>query len=432
MSQPQGDWQPTPGGGWRQQQQQQPPSSPQPPPGGDDYGDGYGYQPSGGGPPETNWLLWGGLIGGGLFCLLAILGVICVVTLTTGEDEEPTAVAEVAPPTVQINQPTPGQTFNVGQTITVQAVANDPGSGVTRVEMLVNNVIVDSQTSQDPAGQPSLTVLLDYVAAVPANNLALRVRAYRGTEAVSADATVTVNVVDENSAPTATPASGGNVLPTAIPPTVDPRCRARVDVASLNFREGPSTDYDIIRAFQLGNEPLVIGRLGDNSWWRVNSNGTTGWVSAAFTTLLGNCQSVAIAAPPVSPTPIPTATEAGPALPNLQISTLAGANQIVLTGGEVSAIYLLRVQNTGGTAAGAFNITITYPSGQVSDFTVESLAAGEEIEVPDVNATFSSPGAYRLSVLVDSSGNIEESNENDNIGTLDITVSEPTPTPEGQ
>ncbi|MFP4322676.1 MAG: Ig-like domain-containing protein [Anaerolineales bacterium] len=438
---PQGDWQPTPGGGWRQPAEQQPPpagwgQAPQGTPQEGSYGGGYGYEPPPA-PPDRGWMVWGAVVGGGMFCLLAVLSVICVVTLTTGEDDaDPTAVADTSAPTVRIVEPASGEVFGVGDTITVQAVAEDTGSGVTRVELLVNNVIVDSQISQDPTGQASLTVLLDYTPAVPSPTLTLRVRAYRGrgTEAISEDATLNVTVTDDDLPATATPATGGVTAgPTAIPPTLDPRCRARVDVAALNFREGPAVDYEVIRSFQLGNEPLVVGRLGDNSWWQVTSAERQGWVSAAFTTLLGNCANIPVATPPVSPTPSPTATEAGPALPNLQVATLAGANEIVLTGGQVSAVYLLRVENTGGGAASApFNVTITYPSGEVTDFTVEALAPEEAVEIPNVNASFTSPGTYRLAVLVDSSGNIEESNENDNTAFLDITVSEPTPTPAGQ
>jgi CSLREA domain-containing protein len=107
---------------------------------------------------------------------------------------------------------------------------------------------------------------------------------------------------------------------------------------------------------------------------------------------------------------------------NLIVSTLTGSNSIVLTGGEVLASYILRVENVGSTDAGAFNVTITYPNGDVFDFTVASLAAGQETEIPNVTAIFTTPGTHRLTVFVDSSGNVTESNKNDNLAFLDITV----------
>jgi hypothetical protein len=362
------------------------------------------------------------------------MALVLILLLSGGDgdgDEDPTAVGDTGGPTVTISQPTSGQTFNVGDTITVQAQAVGVGSGVTRVELLVNNVVVDSQTSQSPTGEENLAVLLDYVAAVPTPNLTLAVRAFSGVQAGS-DALVTVTVGSGTSPTTTTqPGSSATQQPAPTSAPFNPTCRARVDIGTLNFRAGPSTNHNIIGALNLGAEANLIGRLGDNSWWQVTYRGGSGWLSAAYTTLLGNCGNVPVTA---APTPQATSTSPATAVPqqaNLVVSTLTGSNSIVLTGGEVLASYILRVRNAGSTAAGAFNVTITYPNGDVFDFTVASLAAGQETEIPNVTATFSTPGTYRLTVFVDSSGNITESNKNDNLAFLDITVLEPTPTPEG-
>ena len=432
------------GGGWQQQPppqqpggwQQQPP--PQQPGGGwqpqSNWGQsGDGYEP----PPERNWLLIGGIAAAGFFCLLIVAIVICVLTLGSGDnDSSPTAVTSLGTPRITINQPAGGQTFTVGDTITVQAQATDPGTGVTRVELLVNNVVVDSQTSENPVGEKTLSVLLDYNAAVPQQNLILTVRAYRGPVR-GEDATVVVNVADRsgstgnNQVPTTSSnTTGGNTVPTAIP-TFNPVCRARVDVTTLNFRAGPSLDYAILGKLNLGNELALVGRLGDNSWWEVNSGGTRGWISAALTTLLGNCGNIPITTPPVSPTPLPTATQAAAQEANLIVSTLTGSKTIVLTSSNVVASYILRVKNVGNTGTGAFNVTITKPDGTTFDYTIPGLAAGAEVEIPDLNASFTTQGTYRLSVFVDSSGNITESNKDDNLASMDITVTDPTPTPEG-
>lgn len=427
---------PQPPYGGQQPPYQQPPYRQQPPGGGWGAPPPSDWQPSPEDyqPPERNWLLIGGIAAAVVFCMFAILGIILIVALSGGDGEgEPTAVTNLGGPRVQISQPTAGQIYKVGDTITVQAQASDTGTGVTRVELLVNNVVVDSQTSQNPTGDKNLSVLLDYAAAVPAQNVTLTVRAYRGVVR-GEDASVTVSVQDAAAAVTATPATGGTTGggQVVIPPTFNPVCRARVNVTTLNFRRGPSTDYPSITTLSLGTEVPIVGRLGDNSWWQVTASGQTGWVSAAYTELLGNCGSVPVAAPPSSPTPVITPTLTGPQPANLIVSTLTGANNIVLTGGSVAASYILRVRNVGGTTAGAFNVTITYPSGQVSDFTIAALAPGQEADVPGVTATFTTPGVYRLAILVDSSGNITESNKTDNTAFLDITVTLPTPTPEGQ
>lgn len=438
---PQGNWggrQNDPPRQFPQDQGQRPQQGwqPQPPPSGHG-GEWQGYEPPP--PPERNWVLIGGVVGGAVFCLLAVVTLICVLTLTSGGDsDDPTPVVQASLPTVTISQPTAGQTFSVGDTITVQAQASDTGSGITRVELLVNNVVVDSQTSENPLGESSLTVLLDYTAAVPVQNQNLVVRAYRGVVR-SEDAAVAINVGGNTTTGNATQTTNNNNQTTdntnnqnAIPPTFNPLCRARVDVGTLNLRAGPSTDYDILGRLTLGTEVPLVGRLGDNSWWQVSSGSTRGWVSASFTTLLGTCNNIAVTTPPASPTPLPTNTPEAAPEANLTVSTLAGSQSIVLTGGEVAASYILRVKNIGNSDAGAFNVTITYPDGEFFDYTVDALAAGEEVDIPNISASYSAVGTYRLSVLVDSSGNITESDKNDNTAFLDINVVEPTPTPEGE
>jgi hypothetical protein len=365
--------------------------------------------------------------------LVALLVALAVLSDEGGSDPEPTAISNLGVPTVVINAPTAGQSFSTGSKITVNALASDAGPGITRVDLLVNNVVVDSQPSQNPAGDKSLAVLLDYTAAVPMPNLTLTVRAYRGVT-VGTDASVNV-VVAAASASTATPSSGSNTTNPVPPvqPTFNPVCRARVDVATLNLRQGPGTGFAVVATLNIGAEPSVVGRLADNSWWNVTSGNNRGWISATFTTLLGTCNNVPITTPPASPTPAVTATATGtqaPTTANLIVSTLSGANNILLTGGEVAASYIVKVRNTGGTATGAFNVSITYPDGTFFDYTIASLAAGQEVEVPNVTAKFTTPGSYRLQVFVDSSGNITESNKGDNLAVLDIVVGAPTPTPE--
>jgi hypothetical protein len=384
--------------------------------------------------------------------LLSIAAVICALTLSSGNDDAnvtpPTAISNLGVPSVTISQPTNAQSFRAGQTITVQAQATDPGTGVTRVELLVNNVVVDSQTSQSPTGEKNLSVLLDYVAAVPVQNLVLTVRPYasRNTGVVKGtDATVTINVTDASgntgnnttgNNTTGNNTSGNNTV--AVPPTqapFNPTCRARVDTTTLNLRQGPGTDFSIVAVLNLGAEVPLVGRLGDNSWWQVTSGANRGWVSAAYTTLLGNCNNVAVSAPPASPTAAITPTPTGPQPANLLVSVLTGPKNIVLTGGEVAASYIISVRNSGGTNAGAFNVTITKPNGQTVDYSIAGLNAGQELQIPDptfTNATFTTPGTYRLTVFVDSSGNITETNKTDNVLSLDIVVVSPTPTPEGQ
>src|SRR5688500_7076425 len=162
--------------------------------------------------------------------MLAILMAAMLACTMTSGDAARTQVAPAnsAAPIITISQPLQRAVFEVGSTITVQAQASDPGgTGVTRVELRVNNVIVDSQTSQSPSGERTLSVLLDYIAAVPNPNLTLAVRAYRGVTA-SQDAIVTV-IVNPKSSTAATPTlssgtTGGTTGGGAIAPTINPIC----------------------------------------------------------------------------------------------------------------------------------------------------------------------------------------------------------------
>lgn len=59
--------------------------------------------------------------------------------------------------------------------------------------------------------------------------------------------------------------------------------------ASLRIRRGPSTNTARIDALNIGERAQVIGRTTDSGWLQIRKdNGTTGWVSAAFVTLVGD------------------------------------------------------------------------------------------------------------------------------------------------
>jgi uncharacterized protein YraI len=51
---------------------------------------------------------------------------------------------------------------------------------------------------------------------------------------------------------------------------------------NLNLRPSASTEGDRVLVIPRGASMQVVGRTGDNSWYRVNYNGVSGWVSARF------------------------------------------------------------------------------------------------------------------------------------------------------
>lgn len=59
--------------------------------------------------------------------------------------------------------------------------------------------------------------------------------------------------------------------------------------ASLRIRRGPGTNYTRISALERAEIATVIGRTADSSWLKIRTaDGTEGWVSAAFVTVLNN------------------------------------------------------------------------------------------------------------------------------------------------
>ena len=105
--------------------------------------------------------------------------------------------------------------------------------------------------------------------------------------------------------------------------------------------------YDIILTFQAGEEPPIIGYANqpDGQWWLLSAGGRTGWVSAAYTTQLGNCAGIGPAQVPPPPTQAPTntpePTQAGatatPTPPDLRLSVLEGPREVTLDGAALPA-----------------------------------------------------------------------------------------------
>lgn len=332
-------------------------------------------------------------------------------------------------PTVTILEPAEGATFNKGQTIAVKAQATG-GSGVTLVELLVNGVRVASQPPADAVSPTTLDVVLDYTPQ-QAGSITLGVRAY-SNNVVSDPAQRSVTVTDPLD-----PGSGGQPGVTQAAPTAtvyNPQCRARINTG-LNFRTGPGTNYDRISAFTAGQEPPITGYADrpDGRWWQVMWGGQVGWISAAYSTTLGDCGAISPAAIPASPTPVPSetpiptqpGTTATPTLPDLQFSLLEGVSEIQLgADGTAQATYIIEIRNNGGQPTGQFRIAVARPSGQIEYYDVPGLNPGQTFRVPSsgLQVTFNTPGIVRLLVTADPDNTILESNELNNQAYIDITV----------
>ena len=124
--------------------------------------------------------------------------------------------------------------------------------------------------------------------------------------------------------------------PTATPPPLPPLPSTGACVVAsrtggaVNVRSGPSTDYAVLLQLSGNMLAAVTGRLPDGSWYEVNVNGVTGWISASVTRTGGQCSGVPVV---VSPTPSPSATAstATPTEPWTATPTLTQTPPVVAT-----------------------------------------------------------------------------------------------------
>lgn len=359
---------------------------------------------------------------------------------STGPQAAPTPTgAASGKPVVTILSPQDGAEVVVDTQILVSVNATD-AVGVTRVQLLADDQIVKTVSSETPGGDPNLNVLLDYTPK-DTGSLTLQVIAYRG--AIASDpAEITVTVRQNQAQVTATTQAPPNNIPVIDP--YDPTCRLLVNTA-LNYRTGPGVVYDRISVLSTGTVAPITGRTGDNSWWQIRVGISSGWVSGGYVTLYGNCSNVIV--PPVPPTPTPriTATFTAPpptntltltpqpptatptpGLPDLIVTNLSGPTALQLGAGDtpVSATFSVTITNTGASPTSQFSnvITISPPDTETSLGVVASLNPGESI-VLNISLTFSSPGTYNIQAKADSDSQVTEASEVNNVGFTNVTVS---------
>lgn len=108
---------------------------------------------------------------------------------------------------------------------------------------------------------------------------------------------------DATTAPLDTPTPDASPTPdaTATPQTA----RAVIDNPTLNVRSGPGTTYGTLGQVRNGERYDITGKNAAGSWYEINFNGQTGWVSGDYINIEGDPASIAqaanIPAAPVQP-----------------------------------------------------------------------------------------------------------------------------------
>jgi len=351
----------------------------------------------------------------------------------------PTPTTQVdSKPTVTITSPANGSEWRVNTQVLITATVRDV-VGVTRVQMIANNVPVKTVSSDQPSGDLEKNWVLDFTPLVT-GDVQIQVIAYRN--AVASDpAILTVKVVSVQATTTSLPNPGVTQGPIINPN--DPTCRA-VPTTGLNFRSGPGTNYGVLT--QLGTNSVlpVVGRLGDNSWYQLNNFGSFGWVAGGFVNLYGTlCGSVPVVQSPATPIPQasappqPTFTSA----PTLTPPPTPGTAELVITLFEDMDIEnedIVFVIPAGQTEViGEFSITIANQGSRRTDQFVLRLKTGRGTAEETINIgnlprgeaasflmeyTFIAPGQYILEAFVDSTNTVTEISDANNKSQLVVTI----------
>lgn len=219
-------------------------------------------------------------------------------------------------------------------------------------------------------------------------------------------------------------------LPTSTPlpaPTSTPDLtpRATINVANANVREGDSTAYRVIRAYQEGTEFTVLAISGRGTGWYLVAlpGGGEGWVAPSVVNVTGNLNNLPTRFPPPPPaTPTPTLTPT----PVTQANLVAGL--VVLSPANPRCAETFNVGfdvanlGTGPTASsGTVSLQDTY-NGTVTESTIGGfpvLQPGQtfRVQMPLTVDTFFNEN-HTLVLVIDPGGQIPETNEGDNRQTL--------------
>lgn len=244
--------------------------------------------------------------------------------------------------------------------------------------------------------------------------------------------TLQPGVIPTLTLPPARPTATATVfVPTQVPPTAtpDPTPRATISVARANVRTGDSTQYNVITSYSEGQTFPILGISARGTGWFLiqQPNGNNAWVAPSVVTVSGNTASVPRIMPPpppVTPTPIPTAT------PITQANLVAGIVQITPSQPVCAQTFNVGfdVANLGSTqtlTGGVVSLQDVH-NGQVQESTIGGfpvLNPGQtfRVEMPLTVDTFYNE-AHTLVLIIDPGNQIPETNESDNRREITYTL----------
>lgn len=364
-----------------------------------------------------------------------------------GEETIDDEVENAGQPVVTILSPNSGESFTVNEQVLVSVGATD-SIGITRVQLFANGSLVKTVSSEFANGEVSYEGVLDFTPRSE-GDYTLRVIAFRNAIS-SPPADLSVTVGTEQVVITERPNSTGNGTGSSTGSTGNPvpsipndgLCRV-LTLVGLNMRTQPTTTRDnVITTFQANTLLVVVARLGDNSWWKVSSGSTVGWVSGnpQFVSLSGNCGVVGIEnVVLITPTPFPTNTRVPtstplptntpvPGVPDIVVPSISIDEEIVIPSGEseVTVEVTLTVKNNGTAETGQFDVILTVKGDGIPDevydvATIGTLDPGSIITLTQ-EITFTAIGEYDIRIDADPTNAVTESGEFNNRADTTVEV----------
>ncbi len=369
----------------------------------------------------------------------------------------PPAVIE-GPPQVEIAAPLADASYLQGVNVIVQALIANAGSDIDRVEISVDETLLQTLRNPNPEGLPHFSVDAVWPAEA-AGEHAVHITAFRADGTSSEPASSAFQVVGESSSestPETTQEPAATVQPTTVSPTNSPTNTPPVTAQApatsaaspsgppmatftqpANVRSGPGLMFaPPIGAFAAGQTTQVLAMNPSATWYNVRYGSGDGWVSAALITISGNTASL-----PINPgPPLPTNTPALPTLPPLATNTpqtsanLVPGLVVLLPSQPVCGetfIIGFDVANLGEqatAASGSISVSDTRQAdGTVVETTVGGfpvLQAGEtfRVEMPLTVSAFYEED-HVLTLVIDPNNQVAEANEADNRTSLTYRLS---------
>ncbi len=394
--------------------------------------------------------------------LVALLAAGC--TLRIGETAQQATPQISGAPVVQVISPLPNATYLTNVDVNILARVTNAGADVASVEVSVDGETIATLQNPNPAGADSFSVTQTWFSMLGAHTIG--VRALRADGTASDTTSVTINVVEAQSATTPTPepttpaptvsaaTATNTVAPTVNAATAAPTTDTASTVAATastsqtpkvrasgfaNIRRGPSTNFEPpLGAMSAGDEYDILATNLTRDWLKIRYGTGEAWVSAQVVEVVGELATVPSEAGPPIPTRPPATNTPVPAVTNTPVPPANAANLTVPAGGlalyptkgggkdqifQNEDVYVeVRVTNNGTANSGPFVVALEIyykdnnaPAITTVTATVADLAAGADTVVSMGYKHTEGAGrvVYALA-KIDPNNAVVESSEGDN------------------